>query len=407
VKLTRYLIVFALAATAPARAGDLQVSGFAALETRIFPQDTAPALRLPAGEVSSAAYGANQSLAVQPELHATWNRRRDAFTFVPFLRVDQHDEERTHFDIRELTWLRAAGDWELRAGIRKVFWGVAESRHLVDVINQTDQVENIDGEDKLGQPMVNLALIRDWGTVDLFLLPGFRERSFPGPDGRPRSVPRVDGDRARYESGAGRYHVDLAVRWSHYIGAWDIGVSHFHGTGREPRLVADLSDPRDPVLLPVYDQIDQTGIDIQYTTGSWLWKLESIYRSGQGGGFAAAVGGFEHTVYGILGTSMDLGILAEYLYDGRSGGPATPFDDDLFTGLRLALNDVHSTQVLVGCVSDLHTPARLCSAEASRRMGSSWVLGLEARTFSGLPGNDPLHGLRRDDYLQIELSYHF
>ena len=44
----------------------------------------------------------------------------------------------------------------LLVGAAKVFWGTAESRHLVDIINQTDAVEDIDEEDKLGQPMVKV-----------------------------------------------------------------------------------------------------------------------------------------------------------------------------------------------------------------------------------------------------------
>ncbi len=104
------------------------------------------------------------SLAAQPEYYRAWDDGRQNFTFVPFLRWDQSDSERSHVDIRELTWLRAADNWELRVGIRKLFWGVTESQHLVDIINQTDLVEAPDGEEKLGQPMLNLALIRDWGT---------------------------------------------------------------------------------------------------------------------------------------------------------------------------------------------------------------------------------------------------
>ena len=67
-----------------------------------------------------------------------------------------------------------------------MFWGVTELRHLVDIINQTDLVENLDGEQKLGQPMVQLTLLKDWGTLDFFAMPYFRERTFTGPDGRPR-----------------------------------------------------------------------------------------------------------------------------------------------------------------------------------------------------------------------------
>jgi len=120
------------------------------------------------------------SISIQPEWFHEWDGGKQSLTFTPFLRQDQHDDERSHSDIRELTWLKAADDWELRIGIRKIFWGVTESQHLVDIINQTDLVENTDGEDKLGQPMVNVALIRDWGTLDLFVLPYFRERTFAG-----------------------------------------------------------------------------------------------------------------------------------------------------------------------------------------------------------------------------------
>lgn len=405
---SRSLLFIALALAAPAQGADWRISGYTALESRLFADDAPLPVRLPGGVVAaSPGHHASQSLLVQPELHTTWNNRRNAFTFVPFLRIDEHDSERTHFDIRELTWLHAARDWELRAGIRKVFWGVTESRHLVDIINQTDQVENIDGEDKLGQPMINLALIRDWGTVDLFALTGFRERTFPGRDGRLGPVPPVDTDRARFESDAGKHHVDLAVRWSHYVGNWDIGVSHFHGTSREPRLVLDRGNPDDVALVPVYEQIDQSALDVQYTSGSWLWKLESIYRSGHGEDFLAAVGGFEYTFYGLLDTALDLGVLAEYLHDDRSGEPRTQFQDDVFAGLRLALNDAQSSEALVGCIVDRDSSARSCSVEASRRLGASWVLGLEARTFSGIPADDPLFSVRRDDYVQLELAYHY
>ena len=393
---TILLLLTTLAIATPAHAAGWRISGYTALESRLFPNDGPPPLSLPAGTATSASHDTSQSAVLQPEFHTTWNDRRDAFTFVPFLRLDQRDDERTHFDIRELTWLHAARTWELRAGIRKVFWGVTESRHLVDIINQTDGVENVDGEDKLGQPMLNLALIQDWGTLDLFVLPYFRERTFPGQDGRLRTVPRVDADRARFESAAGENHVDVAARWSRFIGNWDIGVSHFHGTSREPRLALDLSVPGDLVLVPFYEQIDQTGLDVQYTKGSWLWKLETIYRSGEDD-FLAATGGFEYTFYGIFDTAMDLGALVESLYDDRPDDPGTPFEDDMFIGFRLMLNDVQSTEALLGCISDLDTSARSCSAEASRRFGDSWVLSLEARAFMDIPEQDPLSSLRRDD----------
>lgn len=350
--------------------------------------------------------GNNLSLFAEPEYYARWNDGRDSLTFVPFLRWDQHDDERTHADIRELTWQHAARDWELSAGIRKIFWGVTESQHLVDIINQTDLVENPDGEEKLGQPMINLALIRDWGTLDFFLLPGFRERIFPGVEGRLRTQLPVDTSQTVYASSAKRHHLDAALRWRRTLGDWDLGLSHFSGTSREPRLSPGLNDRGEAVLIPRYDLIDQTGLDVQLTRAAWLWKLEAIRRVGQGPAYYAATGGFEYTLSGPFDTATDLGLVAEYLYDERGGASPNPFQDDLMLGLRFTFNDVQSSDLLIAAIVDRQSRASSLSLEANRRIGASWKLAIEARGFAH-SGDDLLSHFRNDDYLQVELSFYY
>ncbi len=81
------------------------------------------------------------SISVQPEFRYQWNNGDNGFTFIPFARVDSEDDERTRADIRELYFLGVKDDWEWRIGVNKVFWGVLEFQHLVDIINQTDAVE--------------------------------------------------------------------------------------------------------------------------------------------------------------------------------------------------------------------------------------------------------------------------
>jgi hypothetical protein len=301
-----------------------------------------------------------------------------------------------------LTWLKAADEWELRIGIRKVFWGVTESQHLVDIINQTDAVENPDGEDKLGQPMINLALIKDWGTLDLFILTSFRERTFPGPEGRLRTHPRVDTDQALYESSREERHIDVALRWSHFIGDWDVGLSHFKGTSRDPSLILSSG-----VLIPLYEQIQQTGVDLQATKGGWLWKLEAIHRHGQGETYNASTTGFEYSFYGVFETTADLGLVVEYLYDDRNQAATSPFQNDTMLGLRYVLNDEQSTEALLGAITDLDNHALAYSLEASRRIASNWKLNIESRFYQDIPANDPLYAFSQDDYLQIDLGYYF
>ncbi|HSM30952.1 MAG TPA: hypothetical protein VK854_09645, partial [Woeseiaceae bacterium] len=86
-------------------------------------------------------------------------------SIVPYLRRDSADEERNLFDLPEAYWAHEGDAFELLAGVNTVFWGVTESVHLVDIVNQTDAAGDIDGEDKLGQPMLNLAWQRDWGLL--------------------------------------------------------------------------------------------------------------------------------------------------------------------------------------------------------------------------------------------------
>lgn len=347
------------------------------------------------------------SAVIEPEFYHEWDEGLQSLAFVPYFRLSQHDNNRTHFDIRELTWLKVANDWELRIGIRKEFWGVSESQHLVDIINQTDLVENSDTEDKLGQPMINLALISDWGTLDLYLLTGFRERTFAGEEGRLRSFPEMNVGEERFEKQGIEKQLAYAFRWSHSIGIWDIGLSHFYGTSREPSTIIELDKTGELQLIPYYEMIHQTGVDVQITQDNWLWKLESIVRSGQGKTYFAGTGGFEYTFYNMFDSGLDLGVVAEYLYDSRGSHAPVVFEDDFLAAVRLAFNDEQSTEILAGVIFDRDNNTKFYNIEASRRFGENWKLEFEARFFSSAPKNDLSYAFRKDDHLRVELRYYF
>ena len=358
--------------------------------------------------LSSSQFNQASSVALKAEWFHNWDGGKQSITFVPFTRWDEHDDERTHSDIRELSWLMVFDKSELRVGLRKVYWGVSESQHLVDVINQTDLVEGMDGEQKLGQPMINYAMINEWGTLDLFILPYFRERTFPGVNGRLRSSLYVDTSNPVYESSDKENNIDYAVRWSHSLGYWDIGLSHFNGTSREPSFIIGLDSNANPVLRPVYNQMQQTGLDIQATKEAWLWKAEVINRKIKKENYIATTAGLEYTFYSIFESASDLGLVMEYLYDDRKAEATTPFEDDLMVGLRWTKNDENDTSILVGVVADRDDSSRLYSIEASRRIAESLKLNIEARIFEGLAdSSSPLYSLRQDDFVQLELAYYF
>ena len=178
------------------------------------------------------------------------------------------------------------------------------------------------------------------------------------------------------------------------------------GTGREPTLLARPDENGNPILIPFYQQIHQTGLDLQLIAGQWLIKLESLYRTGQGREFWAAVGGFEYTLVGIIGTRMDLGIIGEYAYDERDDTATTPFQNDVMFGLRLTVNDMASTEFLAGVIQDLDRPSQTITIEASRRFGDRWKMTLESGFFDPAK-EDLLYDLREDDFIRFEMAYYF
>ena len=320
------------------------------------------------------------SLALEQDYYVEWEDGVHSLRFTTFFRLDR-DRQRTHFDVRELYWQWVKQDWELSVGVKKIFWGVTESAHLVDIINQTDQVESFDGEAKLGQPMVHFSYLTNFGILDFFLLPYFRERQFPGQKGRLRPPFLLRDEDFRYESNAERWHPDLALRWSNSLGIFDIGLSYFYGTGREPVFLPDAENASFDLVYPINHQV---GLDLQATTGPVLWKLESMWRENDlQDPVVAVAAGLEYTL------------------------ALTGQDNDLFAGLRLALNDAQSTSLLFGGIFDLEKSSRLLSLEASRRIGESWKVELEARLLDNIAQEEFLALFQEDSFAQFRLIKYF
>ena len=396
------LFVFKLSVVS---AQSFDFSGQAAIEVRGFPDKS-----LVPGQVEGVQF----SSFLEPEFRWRSADRDSLLKFTPFIRVDAVDDKRTHFDIREANWRKITGDWEFLVGATRVFWGVTESRHLVNVINQIDAVEDIDEEDFLGQPMVQIARQSDFGRLDLFLMSGFRERTFPGRDGRLRTPLPVRTSAAVYGNSAEELHPDVALRYSHFLGDFDIGLHVFRGINREPSLVLSTDSQS---FTPHYTLITQAGIDLQFTRDAWLWKFEGIVREGQGTTFAAVVAGLEYTFFQVAESDIDLGLIVEGLYDGRDKLNfddvrrkqifPTIFDKDIFLGTRLALNDVQDSSVLVGFVTDIEDGPATLRVETERRLGEHLKIELIGQVFFEDTPKNPVSFFKQDSFATLRLSKFF
>ena len=406
-------VLLAAVAGAQTAAAQHEISGRVAVESRWFPQ--------------TAAYDGqrnhNAGLVAEPKLFLQV-AKATSFTLAPFFRYDAADPARTHGDLREAYLLLSGplggSEWELRLGVDRVFWGVAEARHLVDIVNQTDLVDHPNEKTKLGQPMAHLTLSGDWGAVELFAISYHRLRTFPGRAGRLRPSLEIDNGRATYESGAKEWHLDFAARYSHSFGPLDLGLSLFDGTSREPVMGLGLVRNGALVLIPHYEQIRQFGLDAQLTVEAWLLKLEAIYRQGARNAvrkltdpsflgnkeaYAAFVVGGEYTFNGVFGTDADLSLLAEWMIDGRRRRATNQYQNDLFLGARLAFNDVQGAEFIAGALLDLDTRTRTLNLEFNRRLTDSVSVKAEAVLLLQVDKADTIvHQTRRDSFIALNLT---
>ena len=393
-----FLAVVAALLPLSARADDLSLRGTIEPELRVFTQS------------ASSARQKDTDISVSGEATGKyiWGDGDQSLVVTPFARLDQRDSRRTHWDLREARYGLVMGKWEVRLGFDKVFWGVTEAVHLVDVINQTDLIEDpVKQEARLGQPMLRIRTTQAFGTFDAFVLPYFRERNFPGANGRPAYDIPVDMELTRYESSRKEHHIDGAFRYSHHIGDIDFGLSYFQGTNRDPILTPALSAQGDLVLAPFYAQMKQASVDMQATKGAWLYKFEGYWRRELGREYEAATGGIEYTFYGAFGSEGDVGVVAEYALDSRGLMARDPYENDAFLALRWTANDEASTSFLGGAVVDAETGATGFRFKGERRLGDDYRLSAEAYFFGNIPRSDPIYSIADDNYLQFRIARFF
>lgn len=389
--------LMALTVVALAEEPEIEIFGEIELEGTLFAQDPQFA----------AQERDDVSVAGKVTFQAQWWDGDLTFRLTPFARLDLVDDKRTHFDVREAKFDLVADAWTVTVGLDTVFWGKTEAVHLVDIINQTDGVEDLDDEDRLGQPMVRVGYLTDYGEFSLFYLPYFRERTFAGPEGRLRLNPVVRGP-ALYDTSTEEWTPSFAARFSGTFDDVDLGVSAFHGIGRDPAFFFDGTN-----LRPYYERITQVGVDVQYTSDATLWKGEGIYRWGQRNAafveedFLALTGGLEHTLYSVFETNADLGLITEYAWDSRGSAAATIFENDLILGARLALNDEADTSALLTGAVDLDDGAVALRLEAERRIAEDWKLGIEGQAFLNSTRTGPGGSFADDHYIRVKLTWFF
>ena len=318
-------------------------------------------------------------------------------------RADENDSGRRITEARQAYLRTPMGEFDVFVGHRQEFWGKAESKNVVDIINQSDAAATEGKSGKLGAPSISAERYLDIGDLQLWYITGFREKTFNDSDAHPSSGLPVGT--AQYARKDGKDADDFAARLSSFAGDWDLAGSVFYGTARDP-ILSVASGGR--ALSPYYALQKSIGLEAQFTGDATLLKWESLHgtqSSMQGGhDFAAAVAGIEYTYYGAFETIWDIGLIGEIQHDDRPQAAANQFG---VAGVRLVFNDIADSNILFLASSDRKADQSLVSLEASQRINEFVSIKLSSQFYNARTPTSAFGQLSDDDAVTLTLNMFF
>ena len=318
-------------------------------------------------------------------------------------RGDEKDSGRRITEARQAYLRTPLAGFDVFVGNRQEFWGKAESKNVVDVINQSDAAANEGKSGKLGAPSISAERYLDIGDLQLWYISGFREKTFNDSDAHPSSGLPVSS--AQYARKDGKDADDFAARLSSFAGDWDLAGSVFYGTARDPILSVASGGS---ALSPYYALQKSIGLEAQYTGDVTLLKWESLHgtQSSLLGAhdFAAAVAGIEYTYYGPFETMWDIGLIGEIQHDDRPQAAANQFG---VAGVRLVFNDIADSNILFLASADRKADQSFVSLEASRRINDVTSVKLTSQFYNARTPTSAFGQLSDDDAVTLTLNMFF
>ncbi len=347
------------------------------------------------------------SLATTLDYNDQINRNTDINVSI-FGRYHPEADNAYQGDVRELKLSYYAAQLEISGGMLMERWGVLEAFSPVDILNPRDRIEDFQGDVKLGIPGGNLSWLLDDGRVDIWLLPYSREERLAEGKDRFRTSAFAVSD-AAFEKGQNT--LSSAMRISQMSASVEFSLSYYNGHARSPYFTPNLDGVGNVITLQSnYARIEQAGFELLWVRGQSLVKLESVYRSTAADDFTGLGIGLEREFPRIGSTRNALTLYGEYYYDGRKSGrssPLTPFQNDIFLGLRLALNNLSSTEYELRFTHDLDYDSTFWELLAKTRIQRQWFIEVNLYQFVHVDNDPALKSFAADSRLAVNVTLGF
>ncbi|MGC1508996.1 hypothetical protein [Ketobacter sp.] len=321
------------------------------------------------------------------------------------LHITPDAENEVTGDVKEAVFLTRVKAFDIKLGVLQENWRVLEAWSPVDLVNQRDMVEDFRGKVKLGQPGVSVNTFYNDVVFTALALPYTRERRIADGSDRLRTLPAPLLD-STFENG--QSDIGFALRLQYRIGDFDLGLSRYQGHTREPLYQPVFQNSTLSGFNERYEDIAQTGLELQYVVGDTVLKAEVIYQSGATDSFVGSGIGSETTFNQISNGFDSITVYAEGYYDTRNdAAPLTPFQRDVFVGLRYNTNDVNDSLLDLRYTHDFEFDSDLIELRASRRLGSSHTLSAQILLPLSVSEDPALRGFKQDKYFQLSWVWYW
>ncbi len=329
------------------------------------------------------------------------------FISEPYYRYDHNDKERSLFNFKENYLIYLHDNSEVKLGIAEIFWGVTESKNLVDIINVYDGTDG-DQKAKLGQSMLSYSTYSERGGIfDFYYLPFFSKKPQIGESGRLRLSKPIESYDVIYSGGAGDKVPSWALKWEKNIGMSDFSIQAFRGNSRESSTIP-LIEGITLKYFAGYERISQIGTYIQTISGPYLFKVEAIRRHGQKNAknirenYYSYTLGTEYLINRLFDKIWDLSLFIEYSNDDRGNDSTDIMQNDIFMAGQFLFNDVNGTELLIGSTFDIDGGGNTSNFELSSRITEDIRVKGTYQLYWSTNNKDPLYDFRRDNYFGIK-----
>lgn len=373
-KYLRFLFIFLLIHfTYPAFAIDIDSSGEISVQLRQFENN---------GDLAkvNSGTGVYSRLKLESEL-PIGNLKFEGSAF-----VDTQDSDRDLIVLEDL-YLKSTllkNRFTVKGGWQVFNWSNLEVFHPADIINSRNHDSDLENLQKMGELTLSLELPLYNGEASFFLWPRVESPKFPGNKSRLGLGIDLANPMWVSENNAsdGGWQTQFGFLLNQSIGEGDYSFYYVNHIDRSSPIVGNESytdlfgtfvPENNIVNIPYYFDVSKIGLSVQQVIGEFVLKLEAIdYNYSSSKKILTALNetttelktaldhqkvavGLEHNYYHTIGVESTF--LIEYIailgLDKLEKESLSPFQNDLFLGHRLNLNNTSDSEFFYGIIVDL------------------------------------------------------